>query len=110
MNASKAAGVAYDFPEALYAVENSLIGISQAKQTLLSEYWTNTVSLTNVTCNAVASGSWVDGAYRYGLTLAGNQDLVLTQDGLNATVGSGDLTVVVYYRKLDLTTMEFLPS
>jgi hypothetical protein len=52
----------------------------------------------------------VDGAYRYGLTMMGNQDLVLTQDGINATVGSGDLTVVTYYRKLNLTTMEYLAS
>ena len=110
MNVSKAAGVAYDFPADLYAAEKGLTGVPQAKQTILSTYWTNTVSLTNATCNAVASGSWVDGAYRYGLAMMGNEDLVLTQDGLNATVGSGDLTVVVYYRKLDLTTMEYLPS
>jgi len=110
MNVSKAAGVAYDFPAELYVVEDSLIGTANAKQTILTANTMNTVSLTYGACNAVASGSWVDGAYRYGLSLAGNQDLVLTQDGLNATVGSGDLTVVVYYRKLDLTTMEYLPS
>jgi len=61
VNFSKAAGVAYDFPADLYTVEDSLAGIPQAKQTILSAYWTNTVSLTNTTCNAVASGSWVDG-------------------------------------------------
>ena len=58
---------------------------------------------------AVSSGSWVDGGYRYGLILSGNQDLVMTLDGLNPTVGTGDFTVVVNYRKINITTMAYSP-
>ena len=111
MNINKAAGVAYDFPENLYAVERNLLGNANGKQVILDTAWTNAISSENITCNAVASGSFVDGAPRYGLKLSlGNENLILTQDGVNATVGTGDLTLVIYYRKLDVTTMEFLPS
>jgi len=106
----KPVNIPYDFPEDLYAVEAANIGVPTAKQAILDNTTANLGTLLYNTMPAIASGSWVDGGYRYGLTLAGNNNLVMTEDGLNATVGSSDFTVVVYYRKLNLTTMEYLTS
>ena len=110
INLYKPVNVPYDFPENLYAVEASNAGVANSKQAILDNTTANAGTLLYTTLPAISSGSWVDGGYRYGLTLAGNQNLVMTQDGVNATVGSSDFTVVVYYRKLDLTTMEYLTS
>jgi hypothetical protein len=107
---TKPVNVSYDFPENLYAAEAANVGVPTAKQAILDNNTANLATLLYTTLPAIASGSWVDGGYRYGLTLAGNNDLVMTEDGLNATVGTGDFTVVVYYRKLDLTTMEYLTT
>ncbi len=108
INVSKPMNVPYDFPEDLYACEASNIGVANAKQAILDNSLANSGSVLKATMPAVASGSWVNAAYRYGVIWAGNQDLVLTEDGLNPTVGTADIDVVVYYRKLDLTTMEYL--
>ena len=106
----KPVNIPYDFPEDLYAVEDVNIGIPTAKQAILDNTTANLGTLLYSTMPAIASGSWIDGGYRYGLTLAGNNNLVMTEDGLNPTVGTSDFTVVVYYRKLDLATMEYLTS
>lgn len=107
---SKPVNVGYDFPADLYAVEATNAGVANAKQALFSKNIANAATLLYIILPAVSSGSYIDGANRYGLILAGNQNLVMTQDGLNATVGTNDFTVGIYYRKLDLTTMEYLPS
>jgi hypothetical protein len=103
---SKPVNVAYDFPENLYAVEAANAGVAKAKQASLDNSLANGATLLYVVLPAVSS----TGGTQNGLILAGNQNLVMTQDGLNATVGTNDFTVGIYYRKLDLTTMEYLTS
>ena len=103
---SKPVNVSYDFPANLYAVEESNIGSVKATQASLDYDLANVATLLYVVLPTVSSTSGTQN----GLILAGNQNLVMTQDGLNATVGTNDFTVGIYYRKLDLTTMEYLTS
>ena len=105
----KPLNVPYDFPANLYACESGNIGVATAKQAVLLAATANSGTVLRVVMPAVSSGSWVDGGYRYGLILSGNQDLVMTLDGLNPTVGTGDFTVVVNYRKINITTMAYSP-
>lgn len=105
----KPLNVPYDFPEDLYVCESGNIGVATAKQAILDNTTANVGTVLRVVMPAVSSGSWVDASYRYGVTLSGNQDLVMTLDGLNPTVGTGDFTVVVNYRKINITTMAYSP-
>ena len=105
----KPVNVPYDFPDDLYVCESGNIGVATAKQAILDNTTINVGTEQRVIMPAVSSGSWIDAQYRYGLTLSGNQDLVMTLDGLNPTVGTGDFTVVVNYRKINVTTMAYSP-
>lgn len=104
----KPVNIGYDFPDDLYVCEASNTGVASAKQAILRASTANQGTLLRVIMPAVSSGSYVDGQNRYGLILAGNQDLVMTLDGINPTTGTSDFTVVVNYRKINITTMEYL--